>query len=428
MAITYLLRGTKNIKKVYVHVSKGRKDLKVVRPTKFVIEQEYWDTEAKRAVIPSGLKLSGKDRSILQFRLDKFNTELSTFNDNLRKYFESLEEAGELTEERISNFVSNKEEKKAPEKFSEFVEYYISNKILTDGTIKAYTRTKNRVDEIFPKLRMYDINDDFKNKFAKHFDDNKYQRSYLRKTLKNVYDFWKFAKKKKIKVSDDPEFWQLTKEFPDLEEKKYEDVYLTLDELEEIKKPELPDYLDNARDWLIISCWTSLRISDFMGLKTDKISEKNGSKYISLIPQKTKGLNKELTIPLFKEVERILDKRNGEFPRQISHPKYNEYLKKVGEKAKLNELVYGSKKRQPIMINGKKAFRNDVGYFEKWELLTSHVGRRSFISNFLRQVDYEKIQKISGHSHSAMVKLYDKTNALEKAEDLKNEYNQAGIE
>lgn len=427
MAITYLLRGTKNVKKVYVHVSKGRNGLKVVSPTKFSIEAEYWDKESKRAVLPTTVK--GTARTALQFKLDKFNRELSAFDQNLHNYFYALDEAGELTEIKISNYITGKIKDIIPDKFSEFVDYYIKERIgLTDGTKKVYTRTKNRVAEKFPTLRIADIDNNFKREFSKHFDQNKYQRSYLRKTLTNIRDFWKYAKAKKLKVSDDPLFWEIAKEFPDMESESYEDVYLTLDELEKIKEPELPDYLDNARDWLIISCWTSLRISDFMGLKADKIFEKDGSKFIILIPQKTKSSKKELTIPLFKEVEKILNKRAGQFPRQISHQKYNDYLKLIGQKAKLTELVYGSKKRQLTIINGKKSYRNSVGYFEKWELLTSHIGRRSFISNFLRLVDYEKISKISGHSHFAMIDLYDKTTQLQRGEELKNEYKEAGIE
>lgn len=39
--------------------------------------------------------------------------------------------------------------------------------------------------------------------------------------------------------------------------KKVENIYLTFDELYKIEKVEnLSDYLDNARDWLIISCYT----------------------------------------------------------------------------------------------------------------------------------------------------------------------------
>lgn len=430
MAITYLLRGSKSVKKVYVHVTKGRNNLKVVRPIpNMIIDERNWDKESKRAILSTDdKKLSIALRTKKQFELDKFNSAMSNFDEALSKYFSDLEEAGELTESKISNFIVGKAEKEIPTKFTDFVDYYISKRIgLAEGTIKAYNRTKNRVNERFPKLRMQDIDDNFKKEFAKYFDDNQYQRGYLRKTLKNIKDFWKFAKLKKVNVSDDPLFWQISKEFPD-KETTPDDIYLNMNELEQIKNVELSDYLDNARDWLLISCWTSLRISDFMDLKTNKIFEKDDQRYIILLPKKTRSTKKEITIPLFKEVERILEKRDGQFPRAISHPKYNEYIKMVCKKAGLRELVKGTKNRQKTIINNRIAYRNESGYFEKWELVTSHIGRRSFVSNFLRQIDAEKIKKITGHSTDSLIDLYNKATAIERAEELRENYKEAGIE
>lgn len=429
MAITYLLRGTKSVKKVYVHVSKGRKELKVVAPTKFLIDTSNWDKTSKRAVLSDeDKKQTIALRTKKQFELDKFNMELSSFNEKLQEYFDQLDQSGELTENKIRKFIDGKTEKEIPTKFSEFVEYYIDKRIgLTEGTIKAYNRTKNRVNEKFPNLRMQDIDDSFKEAFARYFDQNDYQRSYLRRTLQNIKDFWKFAKMKGINVSDEPMFWQVSREYPD-KTITPDDIYLSLDELELIKKPELSDYLDNARDWLLISCWTSLRFSDFIGLKMDKVFENNGQKFIVLTPQKTQAYKKEITIPLFKEVEKILEKRNNKFPRTISAPNYNKYIKLVCKEAGIRELVQGTKKRQKKKVNGRTAYRNETGYFEKWELVTSHIGRRSFVSNFLRHIDSEKIKKITGHSTDALINLYDKATTLERAGELLKEYREAGIE
>lgn len=50
---------------------------------------------------------------------------------------------------------------------------------------------------------------------------------------------------------------------------KADSVYLNLDEIskiEELAQNQIPDYLDNARDWLLISCYCGQRISDFYDL------------------------------------------------------------------------------------------------------------------------------------------------------------------
>src|SRR5690606_6787055 len=131
---------------------------------------------------------------------------------------------------------------------------------LSDGTNKAYNRTGNLVGRVYPKLRMSDIDDNFKKNMAQWMKDNQYQMSYIRKSLKNVRDYWKYAKDKGLKESNDPETWELTKEFPDLKDQTYTDPYLSLAELEKIKELQFSrDYLDNARDWLLISSWTAQR-------------------------------------------------------------------------------------------------------------------------------------------------------------------------
>lgn len=47
---------------------------------------------------------------------------------------------------------------------------------------------------------------------------------------------------------------------------KVDNIYLTFEELDKIEKTEKEKFTDsllNARDWLIISCYTGQRISDF---------------------------------------------------------------------------------------------------------------------------------------------------------------------
>lgn len=428
MATFYYLRGTKDQKKIYISVTSGA-SFTVQKATKFSVDINDWDKNANRLANVRGRNAVDKAR---QLEIDKINTELSEYQTKVDEYLASLKESDLLTENKIIDFITLLNGKKAkaieiPTDFAGFLEYYLSTKHwLADGTCKAYRRTGNLIARIYPKLRMSDIDDSFKKNVASWMKDNEYQMSYLRKSLKNVKDFWKYAKDKGLKVSNDPETWELTKEFPDLEDQIYDDPYLSLSELDAIKELEFNnDYLDNARDWLLISCWTAQRVSDLMKFTTDKVTDIRGEKFITIKQKKGK---KEITIPLFKEVERILNKRNGDFPRSISEQKYNVYIKRVCKDAELTELTHGAKKRQRTIINGRIAYRNLIGYFPKYELITSHIGRRSFISNFLRQIDYDKIKQISGHKHSAMLEIYDKMESINKAEQLKSDFKNAGIE
>ncbi len=428
MASFYYLRGTKEKKKIYISVTSGT-SFTVQKATKFVVHVDEWDQKNNKLIVTKG-RLAAAKAELLE--REKINAELLEYQNKVESYLHELKESDSLSEQRIVDFISALNGKKTKTleiatDFNGFLEYYFTSKHwLADGTVKAYRRTGNLVNKLYPKLRMSDIDDSFKKNFAAYMKENEHQMSYIRKTLGNVRDFWKYAKDKGLTVSIDPQTWELGREFPTPKEQKYEDPYLSLAELDLIKAVNFEkESLDNARDWLLICCWTAQRVSDLMQFTPDKITEVNGEQFITIIQNKGK---KEITIPLFNEVAKILNKRNGNFPRAISEQKFNEYIKEVCEKAGLTEIIHGSRRRQKTEINGRTVYRNQIGYFPKFQLISSHIGRRSFISNFLRQIDYEKIKQISGHSHSSMVQLYDKMGAITKAELLRADYKNAGIE
>jgi integrase len=118
-----------------------------------------------------------------------------------------------------------------------------------------------------------------------------------------------------------------------------------------------------------------------------------------------------MTIPISKEVRKILTKRNGEFPRAISDQKYNDYIKDVCKLAEINKICEG-KKRISIAPKGVKPTKSDyrdvVGEFKKWELVSSHIGRRSFATNYYGKVPTTFLINITGHSSEKMFLNYIK--------------------
>ena len=171
--------------------------------------------------------------------------------------------------------------------------------------------------------------------------------------------------------------------------------------------------LENTRDLFIIGLRTGLRISDFLRLKDTNI--KNG--YIEIETQKT---GQTVTIPLHKQVKAILEKRNG-FPRAISDQKFNEHVKELCRVAKFTELTQGSK------IN-KDTKRKEEGIFEKWELVSSHICRRSFATNLYGKLDNLTIMGVTGHQTETQFLKYVKITNTEKAEKLKDYWNKQNEE
>ena len=177
------------------------------------------------------------------------------------------------------------------------------------------------------------------------------------------------------------------------------------------------DRLRNARNWFIICLWTGLRVSDLLSLTKENILEG----FIQLPNIKT-GIY--TIIPIHNHVQSVLDQNKGDFPRKISASKFNEYIKEVCKEAGLNQLIKGSK-QMPTKYTDydgktKKANRKKVGTFPKYELISSHIGRRTFCTIHYGKIDTLTIMRISGHATERQfidyVKIPPKTHAIKMRE------------
>jgi integrase len=194
------------------------------------------------------------------------------------------------------------------------------------------------------------------------------------------------------------------------------DTYLNLAEIHSIYNHKFDkEYLDNARDWLIIGVWTGLRISDLLKLNKSNLDG-------DFIKKDTLKTNFPVIIPKHKHVEQILAKRKGKFPRQISDQNFNKYIKEVCKEAGITHKIIGYKMSETkIKKEGKieKAYRKTKGHYPKHELITSHICRRSMASNHYGKLDTLTIMKITGHKTESEFLKYIKITPKEYAVKLK---------
>ncbi|MDR6515881.1 tyrosine-type recombinase/integrase [Chryseobacterium camelliae] len=171
---------------------------------------------------------------------------------------------------------------------------------------------------------------------------------------------------------------------------------LVLDEKEivKIRKTAVPTELKRAKDWLLISCYTGQRISDFMRFNTGQLIKIDHKPCISFIQQKT---GKEIILPLHPEVLKIMKKYGGTFPQAIEKAVYNVQIKEVALLAGINE---------PVKMRKRKGFRGKETCAEKWENISSHIGRRSFASNFYGKIPTPLLMQATGHSTEQMFLNY----------------------
>jgi integrase len=173
-------------------------------------------------------------------------------------------------------------------------------------------------------------------------------------------------------------------------------VYLSREELDLIEQTSFSrDALINAKEWLIIGCYLGQRVSDLLVLTKKNIKVSKGLKIIELTQQKTR---KKVAFPIHPKVEEYLELNNGNFPYPISDQKFNKHIKDVCRMAGIDKLVHGSKMLKDDDIDD---YRKESGIYPKWELITTHVCRRSFATNFYGEMPTALLKSITGHSTEA---------------------------
>lgn len=199
-----------------------------------------------------------------------------------------------------------------------------------------------------------------------------------------------------LKIIDNSNFlsWKFQAKMP-----KRPVIFLTWEELMRVYNYDFSatPHLDSVRDVFCFCCFTSLRYSDVANLKKSNISDH----CIHLTTIKT---GEALTIELNKYSQAILDKHSNHYSQNgcvlpiISNQKMNDHLKEIAVLCEINT---------PISITTYKGGKRIDYTVPKHTLISTHVGRRTFISNaIMLGIPPEIVMKWSGHSDYNSMKPY----------------------
>ena len=393
--VNFSIRSKNNPARIYVRLKAGR-TVDVKAPTDLYINPTDWNhAKGKPRLKDTSLKNIDTDLNNLQAEIVARLNQCSPDDDINTQWVKDIinppppEEPLELPEDIITYFDKFIEAKKDDVK---------------KGTINKYITIRNLLERMQAEtgtIHIKDVGNGFKSKFESYCVSNGYATATIGRAVKAIKTVCRDARSNGMESHPQLDL---------LKGKKYETdhIHLTFDELDTIQQTDLPEYLDNARDWLIISCYTGQRVSDFMRFTKDMIRTEKGKKLIEFTQVKT---GKIMTVPLHKKAIEVLKKRDGEFPRQISDQRYNDYIKEVCKRAGLTYTVKGSKKNPDTN-------RKETRTFEKWELVASHIGRRSFSSNFYGIIPTSLLIHATGHSTESQFLAYIGKTDTQKAMQL----------
>ena len=391
MATTkYLIQGKSGNVPIYLRFSLNR-TTSFKRKTGLFIEVKKWSntTGLPIAKDPSTTNIKSKLKSLEGHIIDQYN------NDNATGRFIDAT----WLELQIDSFF-NRREKDELEYLIDFCDHYLTNlktRNLEPSTQRKYTTIVNKlkVFEEYRKKRLLLIDVDLK--FI--HDLHEYFKNTENLSQNTIGRYIKFVKTIILNARENG--FTVSQQIDSVKGFTVEPpkIILSLEELEQIKGAELSkEALEIARDWLIIGFYTGQRVSDLLRMKKSFIEKIQGFEFINIKQVKTKKL---VQIPIHKEVRKVLDKWQGEFPPSFTDSLesnmvlFNRYLKDLCKDAKLNELTEGLAVPDQS-TTGRKIF----GKYEKWRLISSHICRRSFASHFYGMKNYPTplLMNITAHS------------------------------
>ncbi|OAV75391.1 Site-specific recombinase XerD [Bacteroidales bacterium Barb7] len=390
--------------------------------TNIFLPAEYWDREAQRIMIPN-FRLMNDEKKQLKIHLAAQNEKLNALVAVVQTAFNDADRSCifsdwlKLVIDQY-NFPEKyepqiEEEEKAKTLF-QFVEHFIreatgrkdknTGRPLTHNNIQQYKATEKHLKDFAKSMGSRDfdfcaIEQSFYDKFVSFLQGKEFTANSVGKHIRilklmlneatiqgyNTYNYYN-------------SFHVFTEEI--------DNVYLTETELRQLKDKDFSKvpYLDRVRDWFLLLAWTGCRFSDLE--KVGKTDIKDG--FISFRQQKT---NAKVTIPLHPVVLEVLEKYNYNLPEPISNQRFNEYVKEAVKLAEINSVE---------SLTVTKGGRLVTEKYEKWELVSSHTGRRSFCTNmYKRGLPTLMIMSISGHKTEKSFLKYIKVKQNEHAEMMK---------
>lgn len=368
-------------------------------------------TASERFEIPTGLWIAPKYWDFVAQRVKAndshpINLELSALKIKWAELWRT--KAGNFSEFKATiKGTAPKEKKTLPDALEKFLsQYQVEKDVKTHRiykTMKSHLEAYRLAD--FPEI---DFN---------YYDGLKaylYSKDLIDSTVYKIIGrfttFLRWAQQRGYPVLPVFENWQIIKRVT-------KPISLTLEELKKLENAILPKSLSIARDYFCLECRTGQRISDLQ--RFDAKDFNNG--VWTFYQRKGNRLSaNQVIVPFTGYIApalQILERHKFKLPK-VAEQTINENLKLACKKAKIN-----SKVTDEYWQGGAR----HTDTYEKWELVSTHMGRKTFVTVGQQFMSAKAVKQIAGirswqtfKHYDADVQLAALKSDLEQGEKLKN--------
>lgn len=267
-----------------------------------------------------------------------------------------------------------------------------AKKRYSPGTVRTIENATEILKRFNPALRFDEVTAETCLKYIVYCNEQNYTLNYTGTLVKN----WKTLMRATQGRYHENRAYE---DFERMSEDVF-DVYLDEDEKTKLYKADLSFYprWETSRDWFILGCYLGLRVNDLVALEDDKHLQKG---FITVVNEKT---DTKVVIPVHRVAAAILKRYKG-FPPAITNEELNRTIKDVAQHLKMNDRV---------VYSVTKGGRRQDFPMEKWQMISTHTMRRSFVTNLLKiGVPDSIVMKLAGIKSYATLKKYNKLTAEE---------------
>ena len=275
---------------------------------------------------------------------------------------------------------------------------------LSMGRIKIYETFKNTLNRYRKNVPIASVGLKFSEGFKDWLFKQGYSVNYVGKNIEILKTVCRDADAMGLDVHKE------LRSIKKISEAKENILILTDQELKAIEETKMPfDYLENAKRWLLLGCLVGQRGGDLMNIGQENMSKIKGVDIFEIVQEKT---GKKVVIPIVPDAKKIIDKG---FPRKVSLQRLNEYIKEVCRLSGIDTPTFGKKR-------AKKGTPSKSGDFPKWELVSSHVCRRTFASRFYGKIPTPLLMSVTAHSSEKIFLTYIGKTGYDNALEFMNHF------
>lgn len=274
--------------------------------------------------------------------------------------------------------------------YSEFIREQSRARNWSASVIYRHTYLQKALNDFRPSLSFADINEDTLNDIREFLLSRGLQNSSVTNFMRGITWFLRWCTRKGY--IDQPISYTTN-----LKKSTHRVIYLEWGELTKLYHHQFDDVnLADARDIFCLCAFTSLRISDARKLKKADI-------YKDAIHITTTKTNDALTIELNDYSRAILarhesDEGDNALPSFYSLVTYNLRVKEACRLCGINS---------PVTRTTFRGTKEETTTLPKWQLMSSHAARRTFICNALMMgIAPSVVMKWTGHSNYRAMQPY----------------------